>query len=163
MLPDINTALHANPAESYTQVHFTPFRQAWQITLPALPATTHSKAHGEHQAVTRMRTHVNMAWRSGPPLSCAQDGDLQLFGVPEAGVLDNLPAAEDDTVSAVASVRDEPYLLLGCDRCRPRSLRSLLLDLRRRPTAKSHDGLACRLRRCLTRAPSLHETVAFAS
>ena len=46
-----------------------------------------------------------------------QDGDLQLFGVPEAGVLDNLPAAEDDTVSAVASIRDEPYLLLGCDRC----------------------------------------------
>jgi hypothetical protein len=51
------------------------------------------------------------------PAPCVpQDGDLQLFGVPEAGVLDNLPAAEDDTVSAVASVRDEPYLLLGCDR-----------------------------------------------
>ena len=46
-----------------------------------------------------------------------QEGDLQLFGVPEAGVLDNLPAAEDDTISAVASIRDEPYLLLGCDRC----------------------------------------------
>jgi len=45
-----------------------------------------------------------------------QEGDLQLFGVPEAGVLDNLPAAEDDTISAVASIRDEPYLLLGCDR-----------------------------------------------
>lgn len=33
----------------------------------------------------------------------------------EAGILDNLPAAEDDTASALACFAEEPYVLLGCD------------------------------------------------
>ena len=44
-----------------------------------------------------------------------QDGDLQLFSVDEPGILDNLPPAEDDTISVMASFSEEPYILLGCD------------------------------------------------
>ena len=40
---------------------------------------------------------------------------MQLFGVEEAGILDNLPAPEDDTASAMACFAGEPYVVLGCD------------------------------------------------
>ena len=42
-----------------------------------------------------------------------QDGDLQLFGLEEGGILDNMPL-EDDHVTAVAAFEAQPYVLLGC-------------------------------------------------
>lgn len=45
----------------------------------------------------------------------SQEGDVQLFAVDESGILDNLPPAEDDTVSTMACFSEEPYILLGCD------------------------------------------------
>jgi hypothetical protein len=42
-----------------------------------------------------------------------QDGDLQLFGLEEGGILDNMPL-EEDHVTAVAAFEAEPYVLLGC-------------------------------------------------
>lgn len=42
-----------------------------------------------------------------------QDGDLQLFGLEEGGILDAMPL-EDDHVTAVAALEAEPYVLLGC-------------------------------------------------
>lgn len=43
-----------------------------------------------------------------------QDGDLQLFGLEEAGILDNMPL-EEDHISCVATLETEPYLLVGCN------------------------------------------------
>lgn len=42
-----------------------------------------------------------------------QDGDLQLFGLEEGGIIDNMPL-DDDHVTAVAALEAEPYVLLGC-------------------------------------------------
>lgn len=42
-----------------------------------------------------------------------QDGDLQLFGLEESGILDAMPL-DDAHVTAVAALEAEPYLLLGC-------------------------------------------------
>lgn len=42
-----------------------------------------------------------------------QEGDVQLFGLEDAGLLDNMPV-EGDTVTAAAALAADPYLLLGC-------------------------------------------------
>lgn len=42
-----------------------------------------------------------------------QDGDVQLWGVEAAALLDSMPS-EDDPITTVEPLADEPYLLLGC-------------------------------------------------
>ncbi len=45
--------------------------------------------------------------------AAAQEGDVQLFGLEDAGLLDNMPV-EGDSATAAAALAGEPYLLLGC-------------------------------------------------
>ena len=42
-----------------------------------------------------------------------QDGDVQLWGVEAAALLDSMPSG-DDPITTVEPLADEPYLLLGC-------------------------------------------------
>ncbi len=43
-----------------------------------------------------------------------QDGDVQLWGIEAGGFVDSLSNPEEDLITTVCPLFDEPYVLLGC-------------------------------------------------
>ena len=43
-----------------------------------------------------------------------QDGDAQLWGIEAGGFVDSLSNPEEDLITTVCPLFDEPYVLLGC-------------------------------------------------
>jgi hypothetical protein len=44
-----------------------------------------------------------------------QEGDIQLWGVEQRGLLDSTRIGEGQATTALAAFADRPYVLLGCD------------------------------------------------
>ncbi|KAK9908560.1 hypothetical protein WJX75_009693 [Coccomyxa subellipsoidea] len=57
--------------------------------------------------------HLQFLDGRGALLRVTQEGDVQLWGVEAAALLDSMPSG-DDLITAVEALAKEPYLLLGC-------------------------------------------------
>ena len=90
--------------------------------------TSAAQRHANYHLSTRHTLHygtgasyvdVTTGLREGADSSLvgctSQEGDLQLFGLEEGAILDNLPCSEEHSVTAVAAAVAAPYVLLGCD------------------------------------------------
>lgn len=70
---------------------------------------------GCRRASSCYRGHVKRRCNGREGFRAVQDGEVQLWGVEDHGLLHSMQIGQGLRVSTLAVFRDQPYVLLGCE------------------------------------------------